>query len=97
MTKQKSPSNQDPAAVKLVGVEQADSDCRELRIPPSKNTDGRLFTRDEIRECILVHTLMDPQPDGRRLSKRLQAENAILEMIANSFDEPIFGPDDIPF
>lgn len=97
MIQMKSPSSQDQTVLKIAGAEQAQMNFQEFGFPPCQNDDGKLFTRDEIREHILMHVLMDPQPNGKRLSKRLQAENALLELIASSFDVHERHPDDIPF
>ena len=46
------------------------------------------FTREEIKEHILVMKDLDPQPSGKPLSQRDKAGNALHDRIAAYFDEP---------
>ncbi|MEI6654210.1 MAG: hypothetical protein WCP45_05525 [Verrucomicrobiota bacterium] len=84
MTTKKSPSNQDPASKIATGG--PDDAAHSVLWDPLENAADRLFTRDEIKEQILMFAVMDPQPNGKRVSNRKQSDNALLELVASSFD-----------
>ena len=57
---------------------------------PVWSPNRKRFTRVEIQEHIRRFMLLDPQPNGKKLSQREKAENAVMAQIIKEFDEPVF-------
>ena len=66
-------------------------------LEPFQSKTRKRFTREEIKEHILGMKSLDPQPNGKNLSKRAKAENALHDQIAAYFDEPKGQSSSVPF